>query len=68
MDGSQQIVVCGTSIFVAAIESRLDAVGLGEVLAFNPHLPNVLGRITILSPQFVFTINSAERKAFQTLR
>jgi len=53
MNGSQRIVVCGASIFVAAIESGLGAMALGEVLGFNPHLPDALPRIAALEPHVV---------------
>jgi hypothetical protein len=53
MNESQRIVLCGTSIFVAAIESALEAMAIGEVLAINHHLPDALVRINTLAPSLV---------------
>ena len=53
MNDPHRIVICGTSIFVSALQSGLDAMFMGEVLGFNPHLPNALARITALEPNVV---------------
>jgi len=53
MNAPRRIVLCGTSIFVAAIESGLSAIGLGEVLVFNPNTTDALARISALEPSVV---------------
>jgi hypothetical protein len=53
MNAPRRIVICGTSIFVAAIESGLEAVGMGEVLVFDPRLSHALERISALDPSVV---------------
>ena len=60
MKPPQRILICGTSIFVAAIESGLDAMIVGEVLGFNPHLPNAPARITALEPNVVIMEKSPD--------
>ncbi len=60
MNHPQRIVICGTSIFVSAIESGLDAMAIGEVLGFNPHLPKALTRITALQPNVVIMERAAD--------
>ncbi len=53
MNEAQRIVICGTSIYVNAIESGLDTRVMGNVMTFNPHLPNALSRIKALEPSVV---------------
>jgi hypothetical protein len=60
MKPPQRILICGTSIFVAAIESGLNAMTMGEVLGFDPHLPNAPARITALEPNVVIMEKAAD--------
>jgi len=51
----QQIVVCGQSIFILAIEAGLVALPEVNVVRFNSHLPAVADRIAALEPDAVIT-------------
>jgi len=51
----QQIVVCGQSIFMLAIEAGLVALPEVHVVRFNSHLPAVADRIAALEPDAVIT-------------
>ncbi|MCP4542718.1 MAG: hypothetical protein GY832_36815 [Chloroflexi bacterium] len=49
----QRIIICGTSIFLSAIEAGLAAWPGLEVIHFHPHLPGVVERIAALEPDMV---------------
>ncbi len=49
----QRIIICGTSIFLSAIEAGLTALPELEVIHFHPHLPGVVERIADLEPDMI---------------
>ena len=50
MKQPRRIVICGTSIYMMAIETGLRTKAELEVLRVNPHLPNAAERIAALKP------------------
>ncbi len=53
MDHVQRVVICGTSVFIMAIEARLAALPGMEVVRVDPRLPAAVERITALEPDIV---------------
>ncbi len=53
MNHVQRIVICGTSVFILAIEARLAALPEMEVMRVDPRLPAAVERITALEPDIV---------------
>ncbi len=53
MNRVQRVVICGTSVFILAIEARLTAIPGMEVIRVDPRLPAAVERITALEPDIV---------------
>ncbi len=49
----QRIIICGTSIFLSAIEAGLATWPGLEVIHFHPHLPGAVERIADLEPDMI---------------
>ena len=53
MKDSRRIVICGTSIYMLAIESGLSTMAEVDVVRIDPYLPNAVERINELEPHVV---------------
>jgi len=56
------IVICGQSIFLLALESALLEVSSSKVTRLHSHLPSVIEHITALHPLVVFIERADEQK------
>jgi len=61
----RRVVICGTSVFLMAIEAGLAKLPGMEVVRLNPHLPGAEARIMALSPDVVI-VERSDNHAGQT--